>query len=403
MSKCFIKLGIINKKIILAFFLAASEIGYVIFNKYYPVKEVNIVLHTYSMALGEMSIKLLPYILQIRNKNKKNNLKIKQQVFTKKKCIHYTILCSLNLSTMIIEIGAALYDGYIRDTSTPMSGSNLFSSNDLILLSLEMIFIIFISIWLLKYKYYHHHIISTIVFVIFGIISELCLGTYLVNDGHFFINKFIRLVGTAFNAAYICYQKYMMEKLYYPYWNIAFMDGIMMFFLSSVFLTVILLLKESKSDFISSFYLYFKVKEGLGLAILKAVIDFIIHLIMCPLTILTIFYFSPNFILIIFQLSAIARNIMDNSAHKLYCIIFYAIQLFALMIHLEIIELNFCDLNKNTKRNIDLRGMNDVIFEERDSTNDRNSIEIEKGYTIGNTANDQQIIELKEKDLESMN
>ena len=84
MSKCFIKLGIINKKILLAFFLAACEIGYIIFNKYYPVKEVNIVLHTYSMALGEMSIKLLPYILQIRNKNKKNNLKIKQQVFTKK-------------------------------------------------------------------------------------------------------------------------------------------------------------------------------------------------------------------------------------------------------------------------------------------------------------------------------
>ena len=93
---------------------------------------------------------------------------------------------------------------------------------------------IVVSIWLLKYKYYKHHIISTIVFVIFGIISELCLRTYFQNDGKFFLNKFIRLVGAAFDATYYCYQKYMMEKFYYPYWNIAFTPGILMFFNASI-------------------------------------------------------------------------------------------------------------------------------------------------------------------------
>ena len=69
MSKSFIKFGSINKKLLLPFLLAASNIAYIIFNKYYPVKEVNLILHVYSMAFGEMSIKLFPYILKISDKD----------------------------------------------------------------------------------------------------------------------------------------------------------------------------------------------------------------------------------------------------------------------------------------------------------------------------------------------
>ena len=138
-------------------------------------------------------------------------------------------------------------------------------------------------------------------------------------------------------------------------------------------------------------------KEGLGLAILKVVIDVIFHLIMCPLNILNVFYFSPNFILIIFQFSAIAKNIMNHNVEKLYCIVFYAIQFFALMIHLEILELNFCGLNKYSKRNIDLRSRDDLIFEKRDSISSQNSIEIESGYKLDAKENYDKIIELMEQ------
>ena len=138
-------------------------------------------------------------------------------------------------------------------------------------------------------------------------------------------------------------------------------------------------------------------KEGLFLAILKVVIDLIFHLIMCPLIILNVFYFSPNFVLIIFQFSAIAKNIMNNNVEKLYCIVFYVIQLFALMIHLEILELSFCGLNKYTKRNIDLRSRDDLIFERRDSISRQDSIEIESGYNLEAVENDDKIIELKEQ------
>ena len=213
---------------------------------------------------------------------------------------------------------------------------------------------------------------------------------------------YIRLIGAILDGTHICFQKYMMEKFYYPYWNIAFIPGVIMFFIGSILLVFVLSTKDSNNEFVSSFNLYFKVKEGLCLAILKVVIDLIMHLIMCPLTILNIFYFSPNFILIIFQFSSITNNIMNNKVEKLYCIVFYIIQFFALMIHLEILELNFCGLNKHTKKNINLRRINDLISEERESISSQNSIEIERGYSIEEPTNNDKMVELKEEGFESM-
>ena len=143
----------------------------------------------------------------------------------------------------------------------------------------------------------------------------------------------------------------MMEKYYYSYWNIAFVPGVIYLIISIIVLIVVLFDKNKENSvqfLISSFYKFFT--DGtLGLSIGKIVFIFVMHLIMCPLTILNIYYFSPNFILIIFQISRIANNLINNSVNKLFCIVFYVIQFLALMIHLEIIELNFCGLNKNTK------------------------------------------------------
>ena len=400
MSKSIIIFGVINKKLLLPFFLAATEIIYLVFNKYYPVHAENLILQIYGLSLAEMSIKFLPCILKITDKEE---LKQKEETIKKKRCVHYTILTALYLISTGISSGADLFEYYLNDGKISYSGSNLFPNIDLILMSIEMVFMILVSICLLKYKYYKHHIISTIIILIFGIISELALGTYFQDNGKFFIGKAIRLLGTAFDASYYCFQKYMMEKFYYPYWNIAFVPGLIMFIFSSILFIIVLINPKSETPFIKTFYLYFQLKEGLGLPIGKIIIVFIIHLILCPLTILNIFYFSPNFILIIFQFSRIARNIMTNGVDKLYCIVFYVIQFFALMIHLEIIELNFCGLNKYTKRNIEFRSEEDLLFEGRDSTIGINSIEIDAGYTIDNAANNEKVFEMKEQEKETTN
>ena len=124
MSKSFIKFGSINKKLLLPFLLAASNIAYIIFNKYYPVKEVNLILHVYSMAFGEMSIKLFPYILKISDKDV---VKRNKQLTTKRKCLHYTILSLLYVFTLGINGGADAHEALVMEKEISIAGSNLFS------------------------------------------------------------------------------------------------------------------------------------------------------------------------------------------------------------------------------------------------------------------------------------
>ena len=68
------------------------------------------------------------------------------------------------------------------------------------------------------------------------------------------------------------------------------------------------------------------------------------------------------------------------------------------MVHLEIIELNFCNLNKYTKKNIDLRGIDDRLIERSDSMSERDSIDINKDYCIDELKNDYKASEMKEKE-----
>ena len=400
MTECFISLGAINKRLLLPFFLAVLEISYIIFNNYYKAKD-NLVLQTLGMAFGEMSVKLLPCLLKIN----KDEFQGKDQLTKRQKIKHYAILMVLYLvNTGMIAAGTA-YNFHVRGIDVNYAGSNLFPDIDLILMGFEMVFMILISFKLLNYKYYKHHIYSTIVFVLFGIISELCLKTYFVNDPKFFYGQLIRLVGTLSDAVYYCYQKYMMEKYYYPYWNIAFVPGVMHSFFATILLIIILINKDkANSDqvFINTFYKFFT--EGdIGLSVGKVVVIFVMHFIMCPLAILNIYYFSPNFIIIIFQFSRITKNLINSPASKLYCLIFYAIQFFALMVHLEIIELRFLGLNKYTKKNIDLRGIDDITLERKDSMLDKGSVDINDDYSVEKSANNDKAFEMKEQEEEAKN
>ena len=255
------------------------------------------------------------------------------------------------------------------------SESNLFPNEDFMLtINLEMIVLILISICLLKYKYFKHHIISLVFSLIFGIICYIILNNNKVQNTDVLIT---RIIQAGVEAIYICYQKYLMEKFYYPYWNMAFVPGIILLVLS-----VMLIIFGSLPFFkIKYFSIISYFENGIGESIAKLILILILHIIMSPLTILIIFYFSPNFILIVFLFTCITKNLIEKP-YKLYCIPFYFFQIFALFIHLEILELNFCGLNKNTKRNINLRAKEDFLDEDMDSSVDINYIEIENNYGI---------------------
>ena len=188
---------------------------------------------------------------------------------------------------------------------------------------------------------------------------------------------YISVIQIAFDAAYNCFQKYMMEKFYYPYWSIAFVPGIIQLIIGISGLIIELT--------ISSQELYSFLKDNKLGIFLKIILPFILHIIMCPLFILIIYYFKPDFILIIYQLAVITKNIMDNLKYPVglcVCISMGIMQILVLMIYLEILELNFCRLNENTQRNIDLRSQDDFYFEGRDSSSSLKNIDINREYSI---------------------
>ena len=165
------------------------------------------------------------------------------------------------------------------------------------------------------------------------------------------------------------YLKYLIEFKYYFYLDLLYIYGIFCFFWNCVSLcSVVLIYKSKGSDiFIFKIYEYYKDNgiQGIvlrffkGLVISGFIIDILEFIILDKLT--------PNYIIIAYEIGKIPSNIKSfiktdqkeiEGFEILVCIaiiILSILQVMCLLFYLEILELNFCNLNKNTKKNIEER------------------------------------------------
>ena len=210
-----------------------------------------------------------------------------------RKYLHYFFLCLLFLLKQCIHSGITLGSIYFLNQSIHFAESNLFIVQDFIIISVEMAFMAILCKFFLKYKYYNHHIVSTIIFIVLGfacdiIIKNLALSKDIFSNKMYYVLNIIQLVHSFIDALNFCYQKYLMEVLYYPYWNIAFIPGLILFSLSIILLIICLAdPKKEKSSvtIVKNFYLY---SQNLNPWIIfgKVITVTVIHIILCPLTIL---------------------------------------------------------------------------------------------------------------------
>ena len=375
-------LGELNKKHLLPLFLVIYQISYQIFIKYYPEENGNIIIDMYTMSLGMMSIIFLPCIFKLKVKEEKREKQIH-----KRKWLHYLILMVIYIIYNVVQVNIIIMKS--KRESEKKSGSNQiknpFAEGPFVYIGIEMIFLTVISIILLKYKYFIHHYISLATFVLFGIFNDIILKNFpkIINYGP--IVNIIQILGIIVDVNYYYYQKYMMEKFFYSYWSISFTLGVTYILVATGFLIYIVKKENANIGIINvnEFYSYFK-NEDVGLKIGKQILNYIFSTISTILYILNIYHFNPNYILISFQFSKLVDILINKGdASKYYCIILFVFQLFFLMIYLEILELNFCNLNKNTKKNIELRSIIESTGEnERDSSNGKGIIDINKDYCI---------------------
>ena len=107
--------------------------------------------------------------------------------------------------------------------------------------------------------------------------------------------------------------------------------------------------------------------------------SFIVYSLTQFFTYMTVYYFSPMVFLmtqIVFPLIIWVINIFQDSS-KLFEMIFtgigYLILLIAILIYHEIIILNFCDLNKNTRKFIEEREKHEIISRDDENNNEINN------------------------------
>ena len=261
--------------------------------------------------------------------------------------------------------------------------------------TLEIIFITLITYFFLKYKYYIHHIISLIAIVILSVIIDLVLKNYFYVS----IGSVVQSISYVFVSSIMyTYFKYLMENKYYYYMDILFIMGIFDSILYTISLGIILLVQHIKgtNKLIFQFYEYYN-----EFGSWKMISIFLFGLIPRGLITLSldmkiVDMLGPCFVYVSFEIGKIPSTVISIEGNNRWIVLVLSLfQILFILFYLEILEYNFCSLNKNTRKHISER-------ERKQSSDESNDIDYEidiKGYDISDTLKKQE----KTKDLNEMN
>ena len=365
MAKFCIRLGRFNKILLIPFLLTLVQIAITIYKLYFPKESGSFLIGIVGESLGQMAIIIIPYIKCFSVSRQKEKEKEKCQCQCSKiNFLHYFILLLIYLIDTAICLFLAVFMN-----SAFSEISDIFTTKE----AISIIFITILLRLLLKYEYFIHHYLSTFIFVVFCISIDVLLYNYSSFSDAVPLDIILNFLTILTNVGYLCFIKYMIDKHYHYYWNIVFSLGTM----KIVIIFILFFLSyQSLLDSLKTI--------PLGISIATFFLEFILYFIYYLLEILSIFYLSPEYILIA-QIAAKIVNILEKgNDNKYFCIIFFILQYFSLMIYLEILELNFCNLNKNTKRNIKLRIDVDDGQIERIESLDDSKFEAGDGYIFEN-------------------
>ena len=377
MSKLFIRIGQVNRKLVILILIYSVTVIFTELNFFFSSRDTNNIIDFFVSSLGEIfGGILMPYIVK-----NKTTIKSKKKTSKKQSVKDYFLLFII----LLIFAGAQLLVIISANNNTLQLSILGF------LQGWEIILFLILTYFFLKYKYYIHHIISLSIFCISCVLLDIILG-HFSNLGLSLLYMFIYV---SFDAVIAIYLKYLMDYKYKQYWNILLAIGLI-YFLSG-FIEFIIQLILNKSQVLEMLKYYFT-NTGVGYIILRFFVEFIFggffrEMIKCVI----IKNFSPDYILIGNQAALIFVDIyLIDEKYQYSSILLFIFLIFSLLFYLEIFEYNFCDLNKNTKRNIQLRAESENFID--DTIDDK--IELSAGYIVKESEenNSNEIIEMKEND-----
>ena len=252
---------------------------------------------------------------------------------------------------------------------------------------LEYLFLFLISSYLYDIKFYNHQYISLIFLIIFGIIKRIikyCL--YYTDSTNIIIDLSLKIIIALFETIIFTYLKYLMEIKFFSQYKatyiVGFINGFITLILFIIFSYISVdyeLVKYKDKFYFDNIFYYFDT-FNIGQLILIFLFLSISLGAFKLLFNVTINYFTVCHLFLLFQNYDLSQNIIQEVELEAEFIPIFIIKLCFLiefifgLVFLEIIELNFCGLNKNIKRNIQKRAKEDTNLLLMNTSTHRESI-----------------------------
>ena len=357
MGEFYLRIGAVNRKLLLPAIAAVLYIIMDIIEYKADIKDIHTIFDLVTRGISYTCAIFIPLVQKLYDKTKKfDEVKFK---CTKRSILHIIILYSI----YIVFFGLFVYLSTLKSKDEEntkdfkMSHYHGSCSEE----SLSIIFILIISKFLLDKQLYVHHYIGLIIFIISSISIDI---------------------------------KYMMDKLYYSPFMVLFFIGILFSSVAIISIIYVIINETVKPDskrLLENFSDYF-IKHDYKIILIYLFYNSIFRFVINILKILTVSYFSPNHTYTAYIIIKLVDLLIKNDyKYKYFSIICFIPQFLGLLIFLEIIELNFCKLNKNTKRNIRKRESEEIIINDEDDEDEkdgryseRSIAEVSPGYYIEN-------------------
>ena len=349
--------GRLNKKILLILYYTITREIYNVITNTIASDSSN----RYLSFLGEYTGYIIAgIILRYLYKRKKKDIEKKKRSF--KNMIILIISIAVKSSYESIYRYATNFDPYYNYYLILNSGNGV-----------EFILMSYGTYLLLKYKYYTHHIVTMIIYCILSFSIDLILGNFTLISYEYIYCFIIFLIS---ESTVYCYIKYMTDKLYYHYTEIMLYYGIIKLIMKILIFTGIIIYeyKNNIEGIIYGIKTYIE-ETNIYITIFFQFIYVIIDgALYCIFFILIIYYLRPNYLIVVDQITNFSENVIFGDNEKIYyAIIPFVIQNLIILFYFEIFELNFCNLNVNTIKNIETRERNEL------ETRSSNASEIELG------------------------
>ena len=326
-------------------------------------------------------------------KNRKNTYKRIND-----KTIKSNLKVILIIVTSLLFLIFELIDSFLR-ARIKEDSKRLFKNNNLFI----FIFITFIiSKSLFKYSYYKHQHISIVIIILLSIIKFLIKLNPIISQNQDvpFINILIifsmHIIELTCLSLYMIYLKILIENFYFSIYKVTYIIGIINGILSLITYVLISHITIEKNDFFGTveykgkYYIDNIYYFGKNFNFFQ-IISFFIYHILCSFKYVSINIIIEKYpllyIFLPFQLIIFVTNFVEffkySNQHNFasYLLIFiFIFEFFFICIYLEIIELNFCGLSENIKRNIEKRALRDSNQQPFNTLN--NIFEINNQYIV---------------------